>query len=409
MEQTYKYRAIDASGKTIESEMTGKSIEEVRTKLKNLKYIPISVSEYSKAEEAKTKDILPEKVKPRDIMLFCKQMGVMMGAGVPINTALELFQQQADNKTLKATTQQVKAEIQKGESLSKAMKKYPKVFPALLLRMMEAGELSGRMDDVLSQMAEHYEREVATTRQVKKAMTYPILLIFISIIAVIIVMVAVVPIFADMYAEAGMKLPPITQLVMWISNSYFKYWYIHGLIVGAIAFGIYILTNTPDGRRFLDTFLLKAPGIRKPMQMIVTARFTRTFATLTSSGVPLVEAVRSSAGTTNNIIVQEAVEGLTDNIRKGSSLGSQFSKIEYFPTMMTSMIRIGEESGSLDEMLGKTADFYDDELTAAVDQIVGMIEPLSIIVMGVLVGGIVAAVFIPLFGAGKAVQQSQSQ
>lgn len=407
MEQTYKYRAIDASGKTIESEITGKSVEDVRAKLKNLKYIPISVSEFSKAEEARTKDILPEKVKPRDVMLFCKQMGVMMGAGVPINTALDLFQQQADNKTLKATTQQVKADIQKGESLSKAMKKYPKVFPPLLLRMMEAGELSGRMDDVLAQMAEHYEREVATTRQVKKAMTYPILLIVISIVAVIIVMIAVVPIFADMYSEAGMDLPKITQMVMAISNSYIKYWYIHVLIVGVIAFFIYLLTNTPDGRRFLDTALLRLPGIRKPMQMIITARFTRTFATLTSSGVPLVEAVRSSAGTTNNVIVEEAVEGLTDNIRKGSSLGSQFAKIEYFPTMMTSMIRIGEESGSLDEMLGKTADFYDDELTAAVDQLVGMIEPIAIIVMGVLVGGIVASVFLPLFGAGKAVQQSQ--
>lgn len=407
MEQTYKYRAIDASGKTIESEMTGKSIEEVRSKLKNLKYIPISVTEFSKAEEARTKDILPEKVKPRDVMLFCKQMGVMMGAGVPINTALDLFQQQATNKTLKATTQQVKADIQKGESLSKAMKKYPKVFPPLLLRMMEAGELSGRMDEVLAQMAEHYEREVATTRQVKKAMTYPILLIVISVIAVIIVMVAVVPIFADMYSEAGMDLPKITQIVMNISNSYIKYWYIHVLVVAVIAFAIYLLTSTPDGRRVLDTALLKMPGVKKPMQMIITARFTRTFATLTSSGVPLVEAVRSSAGTTNNVIVQEAVEGLTDNIRKGSSLGSQFAKIEYFPTMMTSMIRIGEESGSLDEMLSKTADFYDDELTAAVDQLVGMIEPIAIIVMGVMVGGIVASVFLPLFGAGKAVQQSQ--
>lgn len=174
-----------------------------------------------------------------------------------------------------------------------------------------------------------------------------------------------------------------------------------------IAFAIYLLTSTPDGRRVLDTALLKMPGVKKPMQMIITARFTRTFATLTSSGVPLVEAVRSSAGTTNNVIVQEAVEGLTDNIRKGSSLGSQFAKIEYFPTMMTSMIRIGEESGSLDEMLAKTADFYDDELTAAVDQLVGMIEPIAIIVMGVMVGGIVASVFLPLFGAGKAVQQSQ--
>lgn len=405
MDKLFAYRAVDASGKVVKGEVQAKSQEEAMVKLKALKYTPISVEDKGKSLDGMAnKEILPQKVTNRDVMIFCKQLGVMLGAGVPINTALELLIEQIENTTLRRAVNSMLTDIQKGESLSRTMRKFPKCFPPLLMRMIEAGEMSGRLDDVLARMAVHYEKEVAINRKVKKATSYPIILLVVTTIALAIIMIVVVPIFSAMYEEAGSEMPKITQIVIKVSNFMGSYWYIVLIFFIALYFGLKSYINTPAGRHWFDSLKLKMPAVKKPMAMIITARFTRTFATLSASGVPLVEAVRSSAGTTNNVIVEEAIESLTENIRKGASLSSQFPKIPFFPKMMTSMISIGEESGSLDEMLNKTADFYDGELDAAVDTLIGLMEPIAIVVMGGLIGAIVASVFIPIFGVANTIK-----
>jgi len=271
--------------------------------------------------------------------------------------------------------------------------------------MVQAGEKTGKLDEVLERMSEHYNKELKTSRQIRGAMIYPAVLAFLAVAATLVLLYVVIPNFSGIFEQSGVALPLPTRIVLAASNFVQSYWYILFGGVGLLVFLFLRYRSTEAGRYQLDQLKLKMPVVKGPMQKIVTARFASTLATLTSAGIPLVEAIDSAAATTNNAVVIDKLRIANEGLQKGERLTGMLTSTGLFPPMMLSMVKIGEESGSLESMLNKTSDFYEEELEAAIKQLLSLLEPAMIIVMGVIIGGIVASVMLPMFEIANAVQQ----
>ena len=347
-----------------------------------LKGKPISVEEKVMGSKEITL-FQSKKIKLKDISLFCKQMSVMLESGIPLNNAVDIL----------------------GSQLSKAMLDQEGMFPDLLIRMVQAGEKTGKLDEVLEKMSEHYTKELKTSRQIQGAMIYPAVLAFLAVAATLVLLYVVIPNFSGIFEQSGVALPLPTRIVLAASNFVQSYWYILFGGVGLLVFLFLRYRSTEAGRYQLDQLKLKMPVVKGPMQKIVTARFASTLATLTSAGIPLVEAIDSAAATTNNAVVIDKLRIANEGLQKGERLTGMLTSTGLFPPMMLSMVKIGEESGSLESMLNKTSDFYEEELEAAIKQLLSLLEPAMIIVMGVIIGGIVASVMLPMFEIANAVQQ----
>lgn len=367
-----------------------------------LKGKPISVEE----KVMGSKEIVlfqSKKIKLKDISLFCKQMSVMLESGIPLNNAVDILEQQATSKNLKSSLKIVSKSLKEGSQLSKAMIDQEGMFPDLLIRMVQAGEKTGKLDEVLEKMSEHYNKELKTSRQIRGAMIYPAVLAFLAVGAVLALLYIVIPSFSGIFEQSGMAMPLPTRIVLAASNFVRSYWYILFGVTGILVFLFLRYRSTEAGRYQLDRLKLWLPVIKGPMQKIVTARFASTLAILTSAGIPLVEAIESAAATTNNAVVIEKMKIANEGLQKGERLTGMITATGLFPPMMLSMVKIGEESGSLESMLVKTSDYYEEELETAIKQLLSLLEPAMIIVMGVIIGGIVASVMLPMFELAHAV------
>ena len=367
-----------------------------------LKGKPISVEE----KVMGSKEIVlfqSKKIKLKDISLFCKQMSVMLESGIPLNNAVDILEQQATSKNLKSSLKIVSKSLKEGSQLSKAMLDQEGMFPDLLIRMVQAGEKTGKLDEVLEKMSEHYNKELKTSRQIQGAMIYPAVLAFLAVAAVLALLYVVIPSFSGIFEQSGMAMPLPTRIVLAASNFVRSYWYILFGVTGILVFLFLRYRSTEAGRYQLDRLKLNLPVIKGPMQKIVTARFASTLAILTSAGIPLVEAIESAAATTNNAVVIEKMKIANEGLQKGERLTGMITSTGLFPPMMLSMVKIGEESGSLESMLVKTSDYYEEELETAIKQLLSLLEPAMIIVMGVIIGGIVASVMLPMFELAHAV------
>lgn len=367
-----------------------------------LKGKPISVEEKAMG----SKEIVlfqSKKIKLKDISLFCKQMSVMLESGIPLNNAVDILEQQATSKNLKSSLKIVSKSLKEGSQLSKAMLDQEGMFPDLLIRMVQAGEKTGKLDEVLEKMSEHYTKELKTSRQIQGAMIYPAVLAFLAVAAVLALLYVVIPSFSGIFEQSGMAMPLPTRIVLAASNFVRSSWYILFGVTGILVFLFLRYRSTEAGRYQLDRLKLNLPVIKGPMQKIVTARFASTLAILTSAGIPLVEAIESAAATTNNTVVIEKMKIANEGLQKGERLTGMITATGLFPPMMLSMVKIGEESGSLESMLVKTSDYYEEELETAIKQLLSLLEPAMIIVMGVIIGGIVASVMLPMFELAHAV------
>ncbi len=392
----YKYKAVTETGEIVKGIFEGEDSQEVLSMLIGKNYLPISI-EKTKERELKNNRLFSSSVKKKDLAVFCRQFHTMLDSGISIIDCLDILEKQTENKTLKNETGQVYEEVQKGMTLSNAMKKGEKAFPTLLVNMVEAGEVSGTLDNIMERMAVHYEKENNIENKVKTAFVYPIILIILSIVVVIFLLTVVMPTFISMFESSGSTLPGPTRVLLNMSYRLEKYWFVYILAPILLIIGIKHYEKTSSGRFYIDTIKIKFPGIKKTNIKIITSRFTRTLSTLLSSGIPLIQAIEVVSRVVNNEVVKRGLEEGIGNIQKGDSLSGTIKKIGIFPPIVYSMVNIGEESGSLDEILLRTADFYDEEVEVSLDKMTTMLEPILIIIMAFIIGFIVIAMAMPMF------------
>lgn len=399
----FKTKEIDSEGRVVVGEYTLEDVEAVRFAVSEKGNKLLKVDEVAEKKDIEINLFAP-KPKPKALALFCKQIHTMLFAGMPLVTALDVLADQATDKKFKAVIQDMSLRVQRGSSLTDAMNAQGRYFPELLRGMVAAGELTGNLDDVMERMSVHFTKENKINSKIRGAMMYPIILSVISIGAVVFLLVKVIPNFVQIFKDFDSELPGITQFVINLSDSIALNWYIYlGVLVGIVV-GFTVFYRTKQGRILIDGMKLKLPGIKKPMAQIVSSRFTRTLSTLLKSGIALLVCLETAGEVSGNAYVKLKLEEVADGIKKGIQLAPLLEKTEIFPKMMVSMVGIGEESGALEELLEKTADYYDSELDDAISQLMAMMEPLLILFVGGMIGVIIIAMLLPMVTLFSAVQ-----
>ena len=345
-----------------------------------------------------------DKVAPADIAILARQMATMMQAGVPLVQSLEIIAQGNDNKAVQKLILGIKNEVEAGAPMAEALSKYPLYFDALFVNLVNAGENSGALETMLDKLATYKEKTEALKAKVKKAMFYPIAVLVVAFVVTAILLVFVVPQFKEIFDSFGAELPALTLFVIAISEYMQAWWYIIvGAVVGGVMVFLRIKKTSPKLQEAVDRFSLKAPVFGEIATKSAIARFSRTLETMSAAGVPLVEAMDSVAGATGNIIYQNATMKIKDEVSQGTQLQTSMRNTGLFPNMAIQMVSIGEEAGSLDDMLAKVADFYETEVDNAVDALTSLLEPLIMAVLGILVGGLIVAMYLPIFQLGQVV------
>lgn len=398
----YRYKAIGANGARLEGIQFAHSKNEVIELLRNNQQTPVSIEEVSAA----TKDLSVmdlSKVKLRDIAVFCRQFYTMLNAGVTILNALEILQHQTQSKKLKKVIIEVYEKVQKGMTLSEAMSDFKNIFPELLINMVAVGEVSGNLDDIMDRMAFHYDKEYRMTERVKSAMVYPTALAVVAVSVVTFLLVAVMPTFVGMFESSGVELPMPTKILLGVSDVIRQFGLFIAIGISGAFYFIKASMRTPAGKLTVDQMKLKIPVICSLTQMIITTRFTRTLSTLVASGVPLIQSIEVVSRVVENKVVEKSLINAISDVKKGVSLSVPLREMGHFPVMVHYMVGIGEESGSLDEILNRTATYYDEELETALQRAMALIEPLMIVIMAVLVGSIAVAMVMPMFDMIKTV------
>lgn len=391
----FKYRAMKKDGGKIDGDYEANSEEDIISMITSNGYYPLKIEEV--IESAKIEFKFREKVTTKDMSIFCRQMYTMLDAGVSINNALNMLSNQVSNKRLKVILSEVEEAVKKGEMLSESMGKHSDVFPKLLISMIESGEVSGNLDEMMLRMSIHFEKETKMNNKIRSAMTYPAVLSVVAVSAVMFIMTFVMPTFVEMFETEGIKLPLATKILMGISK-----FLSNNIILIILAIIIIIVTfnfykKTEHGLIIVSTLKLKLPVIGNLNKKIIVSRFTRTLSTLLSSGVSLVQALPIVAGVLGNKIAEGEIFKITERVVRGDGLSGPIRECDIFPEMLASMVSIGEESGSLDDILNKTADFYDEEVEQTIQTTTALIEPLLIVVMGVAIGFIVLSIMLPMF------------
>jgi type IV pilus assembly protein PilC len=338
-----------------------------------------------------------KKVASKNVAVFTRQFAVMIDAGLPLVQCLEILRSQEEDKNFAETLLRVRSDVEGGASLADAMKKYPKVFDALFSNMIAAGEAGGILDTILKRLATYIEKSVKLKSQVKSAMVYPIAVVVIATLVVGVILWKVIPTFAALFAGLGATLPLPTRFVIWLSNSLVDFMPFIIIGVGAVGYGLKQYYGTDSGRHVIDNLTLKAPVIGLLMRKIAVARFCRTLATLLSSGVPILDGLEITAKTSGNAIVEDAIMSTRKSIERGETIAAPLRETNVFPPMVTQMIGVGETTGALDTMLSKIADFYEEEVDTAVAGLLTLLEPIMIAFLGGVVGGIVIAMYLPIF------------
>jgi type IV pilus assembly protein PilC len=397
---TFVYEAVNNMGETVKSTYEADAKDEVLEMLEKKKLYPIKVEE-TIGKEIKTSVSL-QRVKLKDLAFFCRQVSALLDAGIPIADALQIINQQIANKKLQKAVEEVSDDVQTGMSFSEAMKKQ-EIFPPLLIHMVAAGEASGTLDFVMRRMAEDYEKEYRMKKRVSGAMVYPILIIIVAIVAVTFVVTSVLPRFVEMFASANAELPVATQMLIKLSSFLNHYWLYLLIALGLLIYGLIRFFETTQGRIWLDYFKLKTPIIGGVNNKIVTARFTRTLSSLLKSGIPLLQSMEYVGAVVGNEIIKEKILQIREEISKGANLTDSVRKTNVFDPVVVHMVKTGEDSGKLDEVMENTAIIYDQEVEVAVQGITSIIEPLMIILMAGVVGFIVFSIITPMFDIAKTV------
>lgn len=337
------------------------------------------------------------KVPPKLLAIFTRQFSVMIDAGLPLVQCLEILATQQEHKVFRSVLIQVQQDVESGSNLADAMRKHPKVFSDLYSNMVAAGEAGGILDTILQRLAAYIEKSVKLNSQVKSALIYPVAVISIAIIVVMIILWKVIPVFASLFAQLGAELPFPTVVVIAMSNFIGDFWWLIGIVsVGVVVF-LKRYYKTYKGRRVLDKIMLKLPVFGLLLRKIAVARFCRTLATLTSSGVPILDGLLITAKTAGNSIVEDAIMATRKSVEEGKTISEPLADTDVFPPMVIQMIAVGEQTGALDTMLSKIAEFYEDEVDIAVASLMKLLEPLMIAFLGVVIGGIVIAMYMPMF------------
>jgi type IV pilus assembly protein PilC len=337
------------------------------------------------------------RVPPQLVAIFTRQFSVMIDAGLPLVQCLEILGGQQENKTMKRALIQIRQDVESGSNLADSMRKHPKIFNDLYTNMVAAGEAGGILDTILQRLAIYIEKAVKLNSQVKSAMIYPVAVISIACIVVMIILWKVIPVFAALFKGLGAELPMPTQIVIALSNFIAGYWWLIAIVVGASIYSIRKYHSTYKGKRVIDGILLKAPILGMLLRKIAVARFCRTLSTLTASGVPILDGLQITARTAGNSIIEDAIMATRKSVEEGKTISEPLGDTDVFPPMVVQMIAVGEQTGALDTMLSKIADFYEDEVDIAVAGLMKLLEPVLIAFLGVAIGGIVIAMYMPMF------------
>jgi type IV pilus assembly protein PilC len=386
---------MKTDGTKIEGKFEGSSKEEVINMIASSGYYPLNIEEVVESKSIEFKFL--DRITTKDLAILCRQFYTMLDAGVSITNCLNILSNEIPNKKLRDILSKIEDDVKKGELLSESMAKHNKVFPQLLISMVESGEVSGNIDEMMLRMSVHFEKENKINNKIKSAMTYPAILSVVAIAAVVFIMTFVMPTFIEMFEGEGVALPLITRIMLgtskFLSNNLFLI--LISIIIIVVIFNIY--KKSSSGILRISYLKLKLPIIGTLNKKIIVSRFTRTLSTLIASGVSLVHALPIVAGVLENKVAEDAILKVRERVVRGDGLSSPIRENDIFPKMLSSMIKIGEESGSLDDILNKTADFYDDDVEQAIQTTTALIEPLLIVVMGIVIGGIVISIMLPMF------------
>jgi type IV pilus assembly protein PilC len=377
------------------------SKDDVVKHLKQQKMMMVNIREQPKQISFSLKR---KSVSTRDIVIFTRQFATMINAGLPLVQSLDILAKQTENPALSEVTRQVVYDVESGHTLADAFSKHPKAFTDLYVNMVAAGEAGGILDTILLRLATFLEKNDALVRKVKGAMVYPGVIFTVAAVAVAVLLIFVIPTFQAMFASVNLELPLPTRIVIGASQLLINYWWVILLVIGLSVFGIRKYYATDDGKKRIDQMLLNAPVLGDLLRKSAVSRFTRTLGTLISSGVSILDGLEITAKTAGNRVIHDAVMASRNSIAGGETIAAPLEKSKVFPPMVISMIAVGEQTGGLDEMLSKIADFYDDEVDVAVGALLSLMEPIMIVVLGVIVGGMVVAMYLPIFDMVNAVQ-----
>lgn len=398
----YKYTAKDKTGRSIAGTVEQPDEKSAITVLRRQDLVVMSMK-LDKTKEKPSK-IGKKKVKLGELVLFSRQLATMIDSGIPLVQALEILSEQIENKAFKAMIGEVRKDVSTGSSFCEALAKHPGAFTPLFVNMVRAGESSGALDDIMERLASYLEKTDSLIRKVRSAMIYPIVVTTMAILITLLMMVKVVPVFKSIFVDFGGQLPLPTLILVTISDFLVKWFFlwVGAFVIFAFLVGRYV--NTKKGRIQFDRFKLTMPVFGVLLKKVAVSKFTRTLATLVKSGVPILQALEIVGKTSGNTVIEIAVEKVRESIRGGENITDPLARSKVFPPLVVRMISVGEQTGELEKMLSKIADFYDDQVDAAVSGLTSLIEPLIIAFLGTVIGGIVICMFLPIFKMSQLVQ-----
>ncbi len=401
----YAWEGRTRAGEIVKGDLEAPNEATVIQKLRAQQILVLNIKERTRGFTLPiTIPFLKEKVKEKDLVVFTRQFGTMIDAGLPLVQCLDILASQQPSKALKKTLYDVKSSVEGGATLHDALKRHPNVFDELYVNLVAAGELGGILDTILSRLSTYIEKAMKLKGEVKSAMVYPSVIITVAIGVVIVLMVYVIPTFQKMFEGIGGELPGPTQMVVNLSAFLRKYLLLIIAVIGGTIFAISSFRRTQRGRLIFDALLLKIPVIGDLIKKVAVARFSRTLSTLISSGVPILDGLDICAKTAGNKIIENAIREARTSISAGKTISEPLKQMKVFPSMVVQMISVGESTGALDAMLGKIADFYEEEVDAAVAALTSLMEPMLMVFIGVVVGGILIAMYLPIFSIAATIK-----
>ncbi len=398
---TFAYSGRTRGGQTVSGEKSADTMDQAVAALRREQIVVTRITPAKAKEEPAAKKEkagkLGKKVAAKNLAVFTRQFSVMIDAGLPLVQCLDILGNQEEDKNFAAVILQTRSDVESGSSLADAMRKHPKTFDGLFTNMIAAGEAGGILDTILKRLATYIEKAVKLASQVKSAMVYPVAVIVIAGGVVGVILWKVIPTFAALFAGLGADLPMPTRVVIWLSDSLVRYFIFIAIGFGLLGYAFRQYYATPNGRRTIDAATLKMPVLGNILRKIAVARFCRTLATLISSGVPILDGLEITARTAGNAVIEDAIMTTRKSIERGETISVPLKETNVFPSMVVQMIGVGEATGALDTMLAKIADFYEEEVDAAVAGLLTLLEPIMIAFLGIIVGGIVIAMYLPIF------------
>jgi type IV pilus assembly protein PilC len=393
---TYVFKAIDLSGGKARGVVEAESKQAVSDQLKQRGLIVIDITDKHASRQIELHFL--KRVKANDLAIFSRQLSTMISSGMSILRALYVLEEQTESKFLKETIVAVRKDVEAGLSLSDSMSRHPKVFSPLFVAMTQAGETGGVLEDALLRVADQLQKDAALRRMIKAAMVYPTLVIIFAVAVMMALVAFLVPVFAGVFKQFGGELPALTQVSVTASHIVTKYWWLMIIVTVATIVGFIKWKKTTVGRKQWDHFRLRVPmKIGTIVQQVAVARWSRTLASLTSAGVPLLQALEITGRTGGNIAIEESMDGVIQSVKRGGTIAAPLAQAPIFPAMVTHMVGVGEETGALDAMLDRVAEFYEEQVEASVKALTSILEPIMIIVIGSIVGFIVISMYLPLF------------